>query len=75
MDDLLKPIGAVVAIFVAILLGPLIGGCAAWVVGLVFGDVILGIFSQFGLKGVTMWQVGVFFGFVSGFLKTKTTVE
>jgi len=61
-------------VFVFIIAGAFFGGAAGWIVGLVFGDTILGILAQLGVKGITMFQFGVFLGFVGGFLKTKTTV-
>ena len=63
------------SVFLCIILGPFFGGLGGWVVGLVFGDTILGIFSQLGIHNITMFQAGVFLGFVGGFLRTKTTVE
>lgn len=63
------------SIFIAVVLGPLLGAFAGWVVGLVFGETILGIAAQLGIKDVEMWQLGAFLGFVSGFLKTKATVD
>jgi hypothetical protein len=58
-------------LFFFIILGALTGGVGGWVVGLAFGDTILGIAGQLGIKGVTMFQLGAFLGFVGGFLKTK----
>lgn len=62
-------------LFFFIIFGTLMGGLAGWTVGLVFGDTILGIASQVGIKGVTMFQLGCFLGFVGGFLKTKVSAE
>lgn len=62
-------------IFFFVILGTLFGGLAGWLVGLVFGDTILGIAAQLGIKGVSMFQFGAFMGFVGGFLKTKVTAE
>ena len=45
----------------------LIGAISGWAVGLFFGDTILGILSQIGIYGFSMWQVGAFMGFVAGF--------
>ena len=77
MDTFVKAFGgAVVAlggVFLLVILGTLFGSVAGWTVGLVFGDTILGIASQLGIKNVTMWQLGGFLGFVGGFLKTKVT--
>lgn len=46
------------------------GVLCGWVVGLVYGETILGIAAQLGVRGVEMWQIGAFLGFVSGFLRT-----
>lgn len=66
---------SMMGIFGFVIFGSLLGGIAGWVVGLVFGDTILGILSQLGVRGVTMFQFGVFMGFVGGFLKTKVSAE
>jgi hypothetical protein len=62
-------------IFLMVIFGTLVGGMAGWVVGLVFGDTILSIAGQLGIKSVTMFQLGAFLGFVGGFLKTKVSAE
>ena len=62
-------------IFVFVILGTLLGGIAGWIVGLAFGETILGILNQMGLHDVTMFQVGAFAGFFGGYLKTKVTAE
>lgn len=62
-----------VLIFFAPVLGALGGAFAGWVVGLFFADTILGIFAQFGLEDVKMWQIGMFLGFVGGFFKTTVS--
>ena len=77
MNDFTKILGGAVVtmggIMFLVILGPLFGAFAGWVVGLFFGDTILGIASQLGIRNVTMWQLGAFLGFVSGFLKTKVS--
>lgn len=79
MDELFKFFGivglAVGSVFFFVIVGTLFGGIAGWMVGLVFGDTILGIAAQVGIKNVTMFQFGAFLGFVGGFLKTKVTAE
>ena len=79
MDAFAKFMGGVAlgigGIFFFIILGTLFGALAGWTVGLVFGETILGILSQLGVKNVTMWQFGAFMGFVGGFLKTKVTAK
>lgn len=64
----------IVGLFFFVIFNTLVGAIAGWIVGLFFGDTILGILAQLGVKGVTMWQFGAFLGFIGGFLKTKTTV-
>jgi hypothetical protein len=79
MDKFGMAVGAMVVslgiAFFFIIAASFMGGVAGWCVGLVFGDTILGIAGQFGLHGVTMFQLGVFLGFVGGFLKTKVSAE
>lgn len=67
-------IGAI-GIFCFVILGTLLGAVAGWAVGLFFGGTILGILSQLGITGISMWQFGAFMGFVGGFLKTKVSAE
>lgn len=62
-------------ICVFVVLGTLFGALSGWIVGLFFGDTILGIAGQLGIRNIAMWQLGAFLGFVGGFLKTKTTAE
>lgn len=64
---------AMSGVFVFVIFGTLLGGFAGWLVGVFFGDTILGIASQLGVKGVTMFQLGCFLGFIGGFLKTEVT--
>lgn len=66
---------AIGGIFFFVIFGTFLGALSGWIVGLVFGDTILGILGQIGIKGVTMFQFGAFMGFVGGFLKTKVTAE
>ncbi len=77
MDKFIGGIGAAVvgasAICILPVLGTLFGAFAGWVVGWFFEETILGIASQLGIDGVTMWQLGAALGFVGGFLKTKVT--
>lgn len=77
MDFAIKVFGgavlAVGGIAMLVIFGTLFGSIAGWIVGMFFGDTILGIASQLGIKNVTMWQLGGFLGFVGGFLKTKVT--
>lgn len=77
METMAKVFGVVMlsmmGIFFFIIFGTLLGGLAGWIVGFFFGDTILAIASQLGIKSVTMFQLGCFLGFVGGFLKTKVT--
>lgn len=66
---------AIGGVFVFVILGTLFGAVAGWIVGLFFGDTILGILAQLGVRNITMFQLGAFLGFVGGFLKTKVTAE
>jgi small-conductance mechanosensitive channel len=79
VDGMVKVFGAagltVGGLFFFVIFGTLMGGLAGWIVGLVFSDIILGIASQLGIHGVTMFQLGIFLGFVGGFLKTKVTAK
>jgi CBS-domain-containing membrane protein len=79
MDDMAKFFGGVAlfmgGMFFFIIFGTLLGGVAGWTVGLIFGDTILAIASQFGLHGITMFQLGCFLGFIGSFLKTKVTAK
>lgn len=79
MDTFIKFFGGAVlaigGIMFFVVLGTLMGTVSGWIVGLLFGDTILGIASQLGIRNVSMWQLGAFLGFVGGFLKTKVTAE
>ena len=66
-------IAALAGIALLVIFGTLFGAIAGWIVGLFFGDDILGILSQFGIHNVTMWQFGAFMGFIGGFLRTNVT--
>lgn len=64
---------AVLAIFFVITLGTLCGAFAGWVVGLFFGETILGMLDQLNVHSVSMWQFGAFMGFVGGFVRSTQT--
>lgn len=59
------------AVFLSVILSAFLGGVAGWIVGLFFSDMILNILGQLGVHNVSMFQFGVFMGFVGGFLRTK----
>ena len=48
-------------------------GVFAWFIGLFFGDGILEILSAMGIEGFSMWQIGIFMGFFSGFFRRLIT--
>ncbi len=77
MEDFTRGFGGVVlgigGIFLLVILGTFLGALSGWIVGLVFGETILGILAQLGVQDIAMWQFGAFMGFVGGFLKTKVT--
>jgi len=77
METFAKVMGGVAigigGIFFFVILGTLFGALAGWTVGLVFGDTILGILGQIGIRNISMWQFGAFMGFIGGFMKTKVT--
>lgn len=79
MEALAKSFGVVFltisGIFVFVIFGAFLGGVAGWIVGIFFGETILNIAAQIGIKNVTMFQLGCFLGFVGGFLKTKVTAK
>lgn len=58
---------AFIVIFICIPLRTLFGGIVGWVTGIFFGTTILAILNQVGVHGFTMWQIGLFLGFVSAF--------
>jgi hypothetical protein len=60
-------------IFIMTLLGSIVGAFAGWLVGLLFGETILGILESLGISGFAMWQIGAFLGFISGFFKKFNT--
>ena len=50
-------------------------GVFAWFIGLFFGNGILGMLSAMGIEGFSMWQIGIFMGFFSGFFKRIITIN
>lgn len=79
MKDMAEGFGVIVmafgAIFLFTIFGSLLGAIAGWIVGLFFGDTILGILAQLGIHNITMFQFGAFMGFIGSFLKTKVSAE
>ena len=69
----LGALGAVIAVLgLMIILSTLMGAVCGLIVGLFFGDTILGIAGQIGIHHVTMWQLGAFLGFVGSFFRSHT---
>ena len=62
-----------VVFFFALPFVTLLSGCAAWIVGLFFGDTILGVLAKFGIHGISMWEIGVTLGFLGSFVKSSCT--
>lgn len=65
-------LGMSVFIFVGPLIGSLWGMAAGWVVGLVFGDLVLRFLAEIGIEGFAMWQVGACLGFLGSFFRANT---
>ena len=76
MDKFVIAIGSLFVVLASVLLfvilGTLFGAVGGWIVGLFFGDTILTIFAMLGIKGVTMFQIGAFLGFVGGYFRTTS---
>lgn len=47
----------------------LIGGLMGLIASIWFSDEILNTLNAFGIKGISMWQLGVTFGFFSLFVR------
>lgn len=79
MDKMAKVFGTITlgifGLYGFVILTTLFGGINGWFIGLFFGSTILGIFGQLGIHGVSMWEIGIFLGFVCGHLKTKVTMS
>lgn len=77
MERLATEMGAMIlgigGIFLMVVFSTFMGGLAGYLVGLVCGDTILNVAAQVGIRNVSMFQFGVFLGFVGGFLKTKVS--
>ena len=57
-------------VFWACIVRAFLGALTGWVVGLMFGDTVLGFFAALGISGFKMWQIGLVLGFVGGFFTT-----
>jgi hypothetical protein len=51
-------------------LGTLTGALSGWLVGIWFSDWLLPVFARVGLGGFPLWQLGAFFGFIGGFIRS-----
>lgn len=80
MKDTNAAIAGLSAILLFLFFFPLISVCigafAGWVVGIFFADTFFDILQRLGMNtdNLAMWQIGAFFGFVGGFLKTTVSV-
>ncbi|NEP52893.1 MAG: hypothetical protein F6K65_30465 [Moorea sp. SIO3C2] len=66
---------AALALIVIPILGALAGGLGGWITGIFFGDLILGTLAACGVKGISMWQLGLTLGFISGFVRSSSTSQ
>jgi hypothetical protein len=73
MEAIARLFMLIVTPFVTFVLHVLTCGVFAWFIGLFFGDGILEILSSLGIEGFSMWQIGIFMGFFSGFFKRMIT--
>ena len=62
-------------LFLAALIGTVVGAFAGWVVGLFFTNTITTVLAALGVTGVKVWQLGAFLGFVGGFFKATLTQQ
>ena len=53
----------------------LIGAISGWFIGLFTGDSFLEILSKIGITNCTMWEFGVFMGFLSSFFRNFLTLN
>ena len=58
-----------------VLLHVILSAIFSWVIGLFFGEAILGILAQIGISGYSMWQIGAFIGFVASFFSKYITYD
>ena len=62
-----------VLIFIATIMGTVLGAMSGWTAGLVFGETILGFISQLGIKNIAMWELGASLGFIGGYFRSIAT--
>lgn len=74
-----KVVGTIIIVlfvgFFLSILGSVTGAISGWIVGLFFGDTIIGILGQIGIHHVTMFQVGAFVGFIGGFFRAHVSLR
>lgn len=64
-----------IALFVGALLGTAVGALSGWIVGLFYTNTIQTVLVALGFQAVQVWQLGTFFGFVGGFLRSIPTTK
>lgn len=66
---------ALAFIFIAPLLGTLVGAFSGWVVGFFYSGPILNGLQRAGIdtSGLELWQVGATLGFVGGFFRVTSS--
>lgn len=54
-------------------LNVLFGAISGWLIGLFFGNTIIGVLDCVGISGFSMWEIGAFMGFIAGFFRKMIT--
>ncbi len=62
-------------LFVTLIFTTSIGAISGWVIGLLFGNAILGVVGAAGVTGVEMWQLGATLGFTGVFFRSHVSVS
>ena len=65
----------VVGPLLLVVLHVLIGAISGWFIGLFTGDSFLMILSKIGITNCTMWEFGIFMGFLSSFFRNFLTLN
>ena len=75
MKPILAILGILAMLFVMPAISTLVGAFSGWVVGLFFGQTIIGFLAAMGVAtaNLTMWQVGAAMGFLGSFLRTSVS--
>lgn len=82
-SDILEEVAAALGMAVLfssyiVLIAPInaaLGAFAGWTVSWFYGDTIMAVFAQFGVRGLALWQIGAALGFVGSFMRTRTEVK